>query len=38
VSFCEVEAQWGHDAFLIPNPRLTKLMKGFLSNGAASTR
>jgi homoserine O-acetyltransferase len=36
VSFCEVEAQWGHDAFLIPNPRLTKLLKGFLSNGSTA--
>ncbi len=30
VSFCEIEAQWGHDAFLLPNDRLTSLMKGFL--------
>ncbi|MEE8414711.1 MAG: homoserine O-acetyltransferase [Desulfobacterales bacterium] len=30
VSFCEIEAQWGHDAFLLPNARLTSLMKGFL--------
>ncbi len=30
VSFCEIEAQWGHDAFLLPNERLTALMKGFL--------
>jgi len=30
VSFCEIEAQWGHDAFLLPNQRLTSLMKGFL--------
>ncbi len=30
VSFCEIEAQWGHDAFLLPNERLTSLMKGFL--------
>jgi homoserine O-acetyltransferase len=30
VSFCEIEAEWGHDAFLIPNPRLTALIKGFL--------
>ncbi|MDJ0781413.1 MAG: homoserine O-acetyltransferase [Desulfosarcinaceae bacterium] len=35
VSFCEVEAQWGHDAFLIPNPRLSNLMRGFLTNGAS---
>ncbi len=30
VSFCEIEAEWGHDAFLLPNERLTALMKGFL--------
>ncbi len=30
VSFCEIEAQWGHDAFLLPNERLTELVKGFL--------
>jgi len=30
VSFCEIEARWGHDAFLLPNQRLTSLMKGFL--------
>jgi homoserine O-acetyltransferase len=30
VSFCEIEAQWGHDAFLLPSDRLTDIMKGFL--------
>jgi len=30
VSFCEIEAKWGHDAFLLPNERLTALIKGFL--------
>ncbi len=30
VSFCEIEAEWGHDAFLLPSERLTALMKGFL--------
>jgi homoserine O-acetyltransferase len=30
VSFCEIEAEWGHDAFLIPGERLPKLMRGFL--------
>ena len=30
VSFCEIEAQWGHDAFLLANERLTALVKGFL--------
>ncbi|MEX1297514.1 MAG: homoserine O-acetyltransferase [Desulfotignum sp.] len=31
VSFCEIEAQWGHDAFLLPNDKLDQLMKGFLN-------
>jgi len=31
VSFCEIVAEWGHDAFLLPNERLFNLMKGFLS-------
>jgi len=30
VSFCEIEADWGHDAFLLPSERLTKLIEGFL--------
>jgi homoserine O-acetyltransferase len=30
VSFCEIEADWGHDAFLLPSSRLTDLIKGFL--------
>ncbi|MCG8566674.1 MAG: homoserine O-acetyltransferase [Desulfobacterales bacterium] len=30
VSFCEIDAQWGHDAFLLPNPKLDHLMSGFL--------
>jgi homoserine O-acetyltransferase/O-succinyltransferase len=30
VSFCEIEAQWGHDAFLMPNRRLDGLISGFL--------
>ena len=30
VSFCEIEAEWGHDAFLLPNERLTALIRGFL--------
>ncbi|MCL2457852.1 MAG: homoserine O-acetyltransferase [Desulfobulbus sp.] len=30
VSFCEIEAQWGHDAFLMPNMRLDGLISGFL--------
>lgn len=31
VSFCEIESDCGHDAFLIPDPRLSDLMSGFLS-------
>ena len=31
VSFCEIEAKWGHDAFLIPNPRLSSILGGFLN-------
>ncbi|MGD9300391.1 MAG: homoserine O-acetyltransferase, partial [Desulfobacterales bacterium] len=30
VSFCEIEAEWGHDAFLLPNERLTAVIGGFL--------
>jgi homoserine O-acetyltransferase len=30
VSFCEIEAEWGHDAFLLPNERLAELIRGFL--------
>jgi homoserine O-acetyltransferase len=30
VSFCEIEAEWGHDAFLLPNERLAAMVKGFL--------
>ncbi len=30
VSFCEIEADAGHDAFLIPDERLNKLFRGFL--------
>lgn len=30
VSFCEIEADCGHDAFLIPDQRLSNLLRGFL--------
>lgn len=30
VSFCEIDAEWGHDAFLLPNKRLNTMIKGFL--------
>ncbi len=32
VSFCEIEAEWGHDAFLLSSERLTNLVKGFLES------
>lgn len=34
VSFCEIEAQWGHDAFLLHNPRMIAVIKGFISHVA----
>ena len=34
VSFCEIEADCGHDAFLIPDQRLGKLVGGFLDGVA----
>ncbi len=37
VSFCEIEADAGHDAFLIPDERLNKLVRGFL-DGVAKNR
>lgn len=30
VSFCEIEADAGHDAFLIPDTRLRNILRGFL--------
>ncbi|MGE4553746.1 MAG: homoserine O-acetyltransferase, partial [Desulfovibrionaceae bacterium] len=30
VSFLEIEAEWGHDAFLLPSPRLSEVVAGFL--------
>jgi homoserine O-acetyltransferase len=30
VSFCEIEAKWGHDAFLLPSQRLSSIMKRLL--------
>lgn len=30
VSFCEIEAKWGHDAFLLPSDRFSSVIKGFL--------
>ena len=31
VSFCEIEAKWGHDAFLLPSERLTSIIRCFLN-------
>ncbi len=32
VSFCEIDAQWGHDAFLLPNEQLSSMIRGFLEH------
>lgn len=32
VSFCEIQAKWGHDAFLLSNKRLENMIKGFLES------
>ena len=37
VSFCEIEADWGHDAFLISNERLTAMIRGFLERVSHTT-
>ncbi len=31
VSFCEIQSDWGHDAFLLPNERLHALVGAFLA-------
>ena len=38
ISFCEIDAQWGHDAFLLPNPKLNSLMKGFLGRALSENK
>ncbi len=38
VSFCEIEADWGHDAFLLPNERLSSLISGFLEHATHEFR
>ena len=35
VSFVEIEAKWGHDAFLLPNARLSGMIDRFLDRAAA---
>ena len=37
VSFLEIEAEWGHDAFLLSSERLTKLVRGFLARVFSET-
>jgi homoserine O-acetyltransferase len=32
VSFCEIDAEWGHDAFLLPDKRLISMISGFLEH------
>ncbi|EPR44797.1 Homoserine O-acetyltransferase [Desulfovibrio sp. X2] len=38
VSFCEVAADLGHDAFLLPSPRLNEFLTGFLASTLARVR
>lgn len=38
VSFCEIEAKWGHDAFLLESERLSNLMSGFLDRISRETQ
>jgi len=38
VSFCEITAQWGHDAFLLPSERLTLLLRSFLESTYSENR
>jgi len=38
VSFCEIEAQWGHDAFLLKNDHLANMVSGFLERMAREFR
>jgi len=38
VSFCEIEADCGHDAFLLPNERLVQMIKGFIGRAYAEIR
>jgi len=32
VNFCEIQIDYGHDSFLVPNPKLSSLVKAFLEN------
>ena len=37
VSFCEIDAKWGHDAFLLRSPQLDALLSGFLERAWRET-
>jgi homoserine O-acetyltransferase/O-succinyltransferase len=37
VSFVEIKADWGHDAFLLPNPRISELLGAFLDRAFAES-
>ncbi|MBF0482121.1 MAG: homoserine O-acetyltransferase [Desulfovibrionaceae bacterium] len=37
-SFAEIDAQWGHDAFLLPSPALAELIRGHLDKNLARVR
>jgi homoserine O-acetyltransferase len=38
VSFCEIDAVWGHDAFLLHSDTLTNLIRGFLERAQREIR
>jgi homoserine O-acetyltransferase len=38
VSFCEIDAEWGHDAFLLHSDTLTNLIRGFLERAQREIR
>ncbi|KUG28735.1 homoserine o-acetyltransferase [hydrocarbon metagenome] len=38
VSFVEIKADWGHDAFLLQNPRLSAIIEGFLDRMRQAAR
>jgi len=38
VSFCEINAEWGHDAFLLRSDTLTNLIRGFLERAQREIR
>jgi len=38
VSFCEIKADCGHDAFLLPNKRLNTLMRGVMEKATRKGR